>query len=87
MIRIIYAPSFIRRYKKLSKGLQNEVKEKIELFKKEENHVALKVHKLQGNLKKSFAFSVNYNTRIIFEFGETKETVYLLLVGNHEEVY
>ncbi len=87
MIKITYAPSFIRRYKKLHPNLKEEVKEQITQFKSEKNHPKLKVHKLGGNLKNTFAFSVNYKVRIIFEFGVTKNQVNLLLVGDHDDVY
>jgi mRNA-degrading endonuclease YafQ of YafQ-DinJ toxin-antitoxin module len=87
MIEIIYAPSFIRRYKKLNPHLKVEIKEKIELFKNEENHKSLKVHKLGGTLENTFSFTVNYKIRIVFEYGEERNTVNLLLVGDHDGVY
>ena len=83
MIEILYKPSFIRQYKKLSKPLQQEVKEKIQLFQENPNHSFLKVHKLKGRLKGYFSFSVNYADRIVFYY-EKENTVTLLAVGNHD---
>ena len=87
MIKIIYTPSFIRRYKKLSSRLKEEVKEKIKQFQSVGNHQGLKVHKLGGSLKNIFSFSVNYKVRVVFEFGRDKTSANLLLVGDHDEVY
>ncbi len=81
-MNILYKPTFVRQYKKLPKALQQEVKEKIELFKGETSHSFLKTHKLKGPLKNCYAFSVNYEYRIIFEY-ETKTTAVLLTVGDH----
>ena len=86
MIEILYAPTFVRIYKGLHSLLKPEVKEKIDLFKNKRNHKNLKVHKLKGNLKNTYAFSVNYQIRIVFEY-ETKKTVNLLYIGNHDSVY
>lgn len=82
-INIGYKPSFIRKFNKLPKGLQEEVIEKIELFKNIENHQRLEVHKLKGGLKKFYSFSVNYNDRVVFEHISENE-VALLAVGDHE---
>ena len=73
-------------YKELPSSLKDEVKDKIFLFRNKENHQKLKVHKLHGDMKNFFAFSVNYKIRIVFEY-ESKKTVNLLYVGGHDEVY
>ncbi len=84
-IIIGYTPRFIRQYKKLYKPIQAEVKEKIELFKKTENHQKLKVHALSGVYKNTFSFSINYSYRIIFEYINKERTeIALLQVGNHD---
>ncbi len=80
---IAYAPLFIRQWKSLPMTLQDEAIEKIELFKNQENHKLLKVHKLSGQLSDFYSFSVNYKFRIIFEYGE-ENTVFLLKIGSHE---
>ena len=81
-MKIAYAPNFLRQYKKLPRGLQLEVKEKIDLFKSDPNHKFLKTHKLKGSLKNRWSFSVNYSYRIIFGH-LTKDEVILLAVGDH----
>jgi mRNA-degrading endonuclease YafQ of YafQ-DinJ toxin-antitoxin module len=86
MIAIQYAPTFIRMYKRLDNNLQEEVKEKIALFKDALNHKNLKVHKLKGFLENTHSFSVNYKIRIVFEY-EQGDTVNLLYVGSHEQIY
>ena len=68
---------------KLEKSLAIEVFEKIELFKNEKNHKQLKVHKLHGKFSNCFSFSVDYKTRIVFEY-ESKNSAVLLVIGDHD---
>jgi mRNA-degrading endonuclease YafQ of YafQ-DinJ toxin-antitoxin module len=51
----------------------------------------LETHKLKGKLTGSWACSVGYDFRIIFDFikteGNTEENIFLLEIGTHDEVY
>jgi len=82
MLNIAYTPSFVRRFKSLEVELQEEVLEKIEIFKDITNHKQLKVHKLKGSLSGRFSFSVNYKTRIVFT-RLAKNKVVFLTIGDH----
>ncbi len=82
-MKVAFTPRFVRLYKKLPSGLQDEVVEKIELFKDVNNHQRLEVHKLKGRLKKFYGFSVNCRDRVVFEYMSDNE-VALLAVGDHE---
>jgi len=82
-MKISYKATFIRQYNKLNKDLQEEILEKIELFKNKENHIALKVHKLHGKFKECYSFYVNYKFRIVFIFINDDEAT-LLVVGDHD---
>jgi len=46
----------------------------------------LKTHKLTGKLQGLWAFSVDYNCRVIFRF-LGKNEVLLIDIGGHDEVY
>lgn len=83
MINVVYKPTFVRSLGKFEPELQEEVFEKIELFKKRSNHKALKVHKLKGGLMGRYSFSVNYKVRIVFRYLSKDEAV-LLIVGDHD---
>lgn len=50
---------------------------------------AMKTHKLKGELAGSWACSVGYDLRIVFEFvqHEGAEAILLQTVGTHDEVY
>jgi mRNA-degrading endonuclease YafQ of YafQ-DinJ toxin-antitoxin module len=74
---------FLRQLKKLSVPLQEDVIQKIELFKNKENHKQLKVHKLSGPFDTYHSFSVNYSYRILFDYVSQEEVV-LLKVGTHD---
>ena len=82
-MEIVYKSIFIRQFNKLLSSLQDEVFEKIELFKDVENHQKLKVHKLKGRLNSQYSFSVNYKYRIIFMY-ETKNQIAFLAIGDHD---
>lgn len=84
-MHVAYTPGFLRMLKALPALLQEEAIEKIEQFKDEKNHAALKVHKLKGRLAGRYGFSVNYHVRIIFTFLKTKPREALLLaIGDHD---
>lgn len=83
MLQIHFKSSFLRRLQRLDATLQDEVFEKIELFKDVKNHKILKVHKLHGDLSGCSSFSVNYKFRIVFEY-ESKNSTILLLIGDHD---
>ena len=68
MITVGYTGEFIRTYDKLPNALKEEVKERIQLFKDRKNHQRLKVHKLHGDLRIYYGFSVNYRIRVVFQF-------------------
>jgi len=87
MLTLFYTPNFIRRYKHLDPLLQTEVRERIESFRNIKNHSKLKVHKLKGSLDNTYAFSVNFKIRIIFEYQKNKKNVNLLYVGSHDDLY
>jgi mRNA-degrading endonuclease YafQ of YafQ-DinJ toxin-antitoxin module len=50
---------------------------------------AMKTHKLKGGMAGSWACSVGYDLRLVFEFvlHEGAEAVLLQTVGTHDEVY
>lgn len=61
----------------------------LELLAEEAFHPNLKTHKLRGSLQRSFACSVTYDVRIIFEFVDDGgvESILLQTVGTHDEAY
>jgi len=77
-----FKPTFVKKFKNLDADLQEEILEKIELFRDTNNHQQLKVHKRSGPLKDRYSFSVNYKTRVVFEYISKKEVV-LLAIGDH----
>jgi len=83
MFKIIYAPVFVRKFSKLDKYLQDEVIEKIELFKNKDNHILLKVHKLNGKMKNYYSFSVNYRIRVVFMWNDKGEAL-IFSIGDHD---
>lgn len=87
MLEIIYSTNFIRRLRNLEPSLQDEILEKINEFKNPKNHNKLKVHKLNGRMSKFYSFSVNFQIRILFEYGKNKKIASLLYVGKHDDLY
>jgi mRNA-degrading endonuclease YafQ of YafQ-DinJ toxin-antitoxin module len=83
-MEVAYTPSFLRSLKKLPVLFQEEVFDKIDLFRNPSNHKKLKVHKLSGSLHGRYSFSANYKICIVFRFvGKPKEAL-LLAIGDHD---
>ena len=83
MIEVFFTKSFIKTVKYFDKDLKEEVFEKIDMFKNKDNHILLKVHKLHGEYKNYYSFSVNYKIRIVFLWSN-KNKVTFYAIGDHD---
>jgi len=90
MIELVWDTGFKRSYKKRI-SIDNQLKEKfwdaLELFTTDPFDPRLQTHKLTGRLSGYWAFSVDFDCRVIFMFIKAKKKVLLLDIGSHEEVY
>ncbi len=82
-MEISYTRAFFKRLNKYPADFKEMIFEKIEEFRHPKNHPRLKVHKLHGKFSKFYSFSVNYKTRIVFEY-ISKDEVALLSIGDHD---
>ena len=82
-MNISYSPRFIRSYKKLTPDIKNAVKKKEIIFRANLFDQRLKAHKLNGDFKDYWSFSVNYEIRIIFRI-ENDQNVRFELIGDHD---
>ncbi|HBV33083.1 TPA: hypothetical protein DIC39_02475 [Patescibacteria group bacterium] len=83
MIAVRFTPSFVRQIQSLSDEIQEEIFQKVNLFKTQLNHRSLKVHKLKGRLAGRYSFSVNYHMRIVFEWLGKNEVLFHA-IGDHD---
>ena len=82
-MEILYKATFVRQFNRLEKDLQDEIIEKIDLFKDKNNHISLKVHKLHGKFKECYSFYINYKIRVVFIWKDEKSVI-LLAMGDHD---
>ena len=88
-MKIEFSPVFKKSYRKrILKNaiLRSRFEEKLTLLQLNPFDPKLETHKLSGLLKDRLAFSVTYDCRVIFSF-KGKETIVLLDIGTHEQVY
>lgn len=82
-MKIYYSSKFAKEYKKLPTKIKFKAEKKEKVFRKNPFDATLKTHRLKGLLKDYWAFSVDYQYRILFEFRDD-ETVWFHSVGTHE---
>ena len=82
-MRITVSPRFEKSYKSLPKRIKEKAKEQEFLFRKNPLDPRLKTHRLTGQEKEAWAFSINYSYRIKFIF-LTEDEALFLDVGTHE---
>ena len=85
MIEITLAPAFIKAFNKRTKFnplLVKNFRDKINIFKQNPFDMRLKTHKLSGNLKDFYSFSLEYDCRIIFEFKSGKSAIFHAIGGH-----
>ena len=89
MIEITFYPAFIRDFKKKTKYnplLVTNFRDKIEIFKQNPFDQRLKTHKLSGDLKEFYSFSIDYHYRVIFSFYDQNKVIFEYF-GSHDDVY
>jgi addiction module RelE/StbE family toxin len=89
---LLKSSSFIRSAKRIVRKdfhLAKDIQATLELLSEDAFHPRLKTHKLKGNLTGSWACSVTYDLRIVFELvqHEGQEAILLETIGTHAEVY
>jgi mRNA-degrading endonuclease YafQ of YafQ-DinJ toxin-antitoxin module len=83
MLTLLYSSRFARKFKKLSRRLQEQVLEKESVFRHDPFDARLKTHKLHGELSDCWSFSIDYDVRIIFSF-EEEGVVRMHTIGGHD---
>jgi addiction module RelE/StbE family toxin len=94
MRKLIWSKTFIRAFKRTIKKYPNLLKDielTLRLLIEDPFAPELETHKLKGKLSGSWACSVGYDLRIVFDFtknkSEKEEGIFLIEVGTHDEVY
>jgi len=89
VISAVWDEAFKRSYRKRirkNEGLRRRFWRKMELFLSSPFSPQLRTHKLSGKLEGQWAFSVDEDCRVVFEFFE-EDKVLLIDIGSHDEVY
>lgn len=87
MKEITFSPSFQKQLNQLQrrdKKLFEKIKKQFSLFKLNQHHPSLRLHKLKGELKDVWSLSVTMDFRLLFV--EDSE-YYFFDMGTHDQVY
>lgn len=88
MFRIVPKKQFIKSASKLlqrNPSLEPLLSNVLKALKNDPFAPSLRSHKLKGNLSGLYACSLSHDLRIIFEL--STDTVHLIDIGSHDEVY
>jgi addiction module RelE/StbE family toxin len=79
----------LRRYLKKNPQSATDVEATLALLAEDAFDPRLKTHKLKGDFDGTWACSVGYDLRLLFEFVQQAgaEAILLLTIGTHDEVY
>jgi len=94
MRMVIWGKSFVRAYRRTTQKrptVVNDIENALRTLAANPFAPQLETHKLKGALSGSWACSVGYDLRIVFDFvrekDQTEEAIFLLDIGTHDEVY
>lgn len=89
---LLRSPAFardLRNWLKSRPGAAAAIEAALEQLSADAAHPSLRTHKLRGPLAGCWACSVGYDLRVVFEYAqhEGAETILLLALGTHDQVY
>ncbi len=83
MIAVFPTGQFRKSFQRLPKVIQEKAVRRDKIFQKEPFQQSLETHKLKGNLKKYWSYSVDKHYRVLFRF-EKKNLAIYFDIGTHE---
>ena len=93
-MNLVWSAKFTRTVKRVvgrDRKLLSEIEQTLTQLAADPKHPSLRSHKLKGDLAGTWACSMDYSLRIIFDFTKNPATdeleIVLLAVGTHDEVY
>jgi mRNA interferase YafQ len=94
MKKLILTTKFTKAFRKYSQRderIKTQVKRALALMEEDVSAPKLNTHQLKGEFTGFYACSCGYDCRIIFTIEKDRDTdeeiVFLVNVGNHDEVY
>ena len=90
MPKIIFTHSYEKKAAKFIKKhpeLKNQYSKTLQLMEINPNHPSLRLHQLKGKLSDLHTISINISYRITIEFITQEDTIILISIGTHDEVY
>ena len=88
--KLIITDEYFKKVKKFIKKHPDVFKRYIkamELLEINPCHPSLRLHKLEGKLKKYYSISITMEYRIVIDFIIKKNEIILIDIGLHDEVY
>lgn len=86
--KVISSPGFKRAFKKFctkDSKFKESFKKFFESFTLSPKEPKFKLHKLKGKLSSYYSVKIEYDLRLIFEYED--ETMTLIDIGTHDQVY
>lgn len=88
-MKIVYAPDFLKKFKKADVRIRNRVKEQILLFSKDPSASQLNNHSLKKEFQGYRSIDITNDWRTIYKEAEIagEAVVYFIIFGTHKELY
>ena len=90
MPKLVYTQGYVRRAKRFFKRhpeLILQYEKTLRVLEINPSHPSLRLHSLGGKLKALYSVSINMTYRISLEFIIQEDSVVLVNVGSHDEIY
>jgi len=90
MYKLVETKSYLKKLKKFLKkhpDMFKKYEKTIYLLESNPFHPSLRLHKLQGKLENFYSVSIDMSYRIIVDFVIIDNKIFLIDIGEHEEVY
>lgn len=84
-MQIVFQKSFQKDFAKCSIKVRQQAEERVQLFVADRFLPLLNLHALKGEFAGCFSVNVNADIRIIFYLAT--DTIYLMRIGSHSQLY
>ncbi len=86
-MKIVYSKEFIKSAKLTPKSIQNKLADLLEILEKDPFHPLIHTKPLSGDLKGFYSFRVTRDWRVIFDFIENSQVIFLVGGAHRKDIY